>query len=147
MALEAWSRTASGSLRRPLAGGELTVHALSSKIGLAHVIAACTVTGLGDRSTDDLTMSLRAGALAIRFRWPNIASAIVDDPPYFEYETPSTYEAMTWAHKVVRLIDEADVADALRSLNFRVVEDSSFAVWLDAHSDECTRILCARESL
>ena len=144
MALEAWSRTASGSLRRPLAGGELTVHALSSKIGLAHVIAGCTVTGSGDRSTDDLTMSLRAGALAIRFRWPNIASAIVDDPPYFEYETPSTYEAMAWAHKAVRLLDEAD---ALRFLNRRVVEDSSFAVWLDAHSDECTRILCARESL
>ena len=143
MALEAWTRTESGLLRRPLAGGELSVHAVSSKLALAHVIAGCTLTGIGGRSTDKLVDALRSGVLAIRFRWPNIACEIVGDEPRFEYRTPSAGEAAAWAERTVRVLERDDAADAVRALNTHVAQDSSFTVWLDGHGGSA-RLLCAR---
>lgn len=143
MALEAWTRTDPGLLRRPLAGGELSVHAVSSKLALAHVIAGCNLTGLDGRSADELVASLRSGVLAIRFRWPNVASAIVGDEPSFEHRTPSADEAAAWAGRTVRSLERDDAADAVRALNEHVAQDSSFTVWLDGHGGSA-RLLCAR---
>ena len=146
MALAEWTRNNAGALRRPLAGGELSVHALSTRLQLANVIAGCTVTGVEARSEAELETRLRSGALAVRYRWPNIACTIVAgvDGPEFEYAPPSSADATAWARRTVRTLSSAEAADAPRALNRRVSEDNSFAIWLDAHDSSCVRLLYVR---